>query len=250
MKRVVDSLKQCYRMLRDQEYQKYQELLDCVPSYFTTSRTEVINFLLDSIANSESRYLEIGTRDPRHNFNKIKAKNKISVDPCFEFNEPSIDYKMTSDDFFSCLNNKLLSVPSEFDIIFIDGLHKADQVQRDICNSLQYLSSTGFILVHDCNPPSEWHARSDFKFKFTPARNRWNGTVWKAMCKVRQNTALSSCVVDSDWGIGVISKQTIFSPPAKKIDEFFEFDYFEENKKELLGLVGWSDFQQLIRDRH
>jgi len=41
-----------------------------------------------------------------------------------------------------------------FDLIFIDGLHNAAQVERAIGNSLKVLHKGGTILVHDCNPTS------------------------------------------------------------------------------------------------
>ena len=58
---------------------------------------------------------------------------------------------MTSDAFF--LQNKQL-----FDLIFIDGLHHSHQVLRDINNALRWLSPSGTIVLHDCNPWIEGRA--------------------------------------------------------------------------------------------
>ena len=52
---------------------------------------------------------------------------------------------MTSDDFFR--DNK-----EKFDLIFIDGLHETNQVDRDIENSLKFINKGGTILLHDCLP--------------------------------------------------------------------------------------------------
>ncbi len=135
------------------------------------SRTKVINFLL-SLIQSDTNYLEIGVRNPNANFNQIKANKKYSVDPGIEFEPNPVDFNMTSDDFFQKLSqNEILSNEIKFDVIFIDGLHLAEQVDRDIENALKYLKDDGFIVLHDCNPPSEWHAREIHNYKNTPAEN-------------------------------------------------------------------------------
>ncbi|MEJ2113931.1 MAG: class I SAM-dependent methyltransferase [Flavobacteriaceae bacterium] len=120
----------------------------------TPKRTEVINFLLSRF-NRETCYLEIGVRNPADNYNHINAGTKYSVDPGFEYQESSIDFKMTSDSFFDQLkNNEVLSKDLKFDVIFMDGLHLAEQADRDIKNALDFIKEDGFIVVHDCNPPT------------------------------------------------------------------------------------------------
>ncbi len=112
----------------------------------TPKRTEVINFLL-SLFKGETCYLEIGVRNPEHNYKHIQANTKYSVDPGIEFKERSIDFKMTSDSFFDKLNkNEILSKDIKFDVIFIDGLHLAEQVALDIKNSLDFIKDDGFIV--------------------------------------------------------------------------------------------------------
>jgi hypothetical protein len=115
------------------------------------SRTDIINYLL-SLNQNDTSYLEIGVRNPDANFNKIKANKKYSVDPGVEFKPNPVDFKMTSDLFFQKLSaNEVLSNKIQFDVIFIDGLHLAEQVDRDIENSLKYIKDDGFIVLHDCN---------------------------------------------------------------------------------------------------
>ena len=85
------------------------------------SRTEVINFLL-SLMQNDTCYLEIGVRNPQHNFNHIKANKKYSVDPGVEFKSNPVDFKITSDVFFLKLSrSEVLSNKIKFDVIFIDG---------------------------------------------------------------------------------------------------------------------------------
>ena len=82
---------------------------------------------------------------------------------------------MTSNRFFSQLDQeKILYKNIRFDVIFIEGLHLAEQVDRDISNALRYLKDDGFIVLHDCNPPLERHAREDFYYGLT--RQNGSGT--------------------------------------------------------------------------
>ena len=75
------------------------------------------------------------------------------------------------------MEGKILIPDITFDVIFIDGLHLADQVEKDIDNALKFIKEDGFIILHDVNPPTEWHARESYLFFNSPAAGAWNGTV-------------------------------------------------------------------------
>ncbi len=205
-------------------------------------RHDVINFLSGKI--NAQYYLEIGVRNPDDNFNLVNIKNKYSVDPGFEFESNPVDFKITSDEFFLQLNENKLSILNDikFDIIFIDGLHLAYQVEKDILNSIQFLSEDGFIVMHDCNPPTEYHARETYDFVNSPADGFWNGTTWKAFVKAR--TIYYSCCIDSDWGVGILSKKnrTCFSILPNNENAYFDFNIFSENRKEQLNLLSFDVF--------
>lgn len=233
------------RLLDDRYYRDTQEK-STVEDLKEPKRTEILNFLL-SKPGGQTRYLEIGVRNPDDNYNHIVASEKYSVDPGIEYEENPVDFKMTSDEFFELLsNNKVLSSEIRFDVIFIDGLHLAEQVDKDIFNSLRFIKSDGFIVLHDCNPPTEWHARDNYYFHSTPAGNCWNGTTWKAFLKWRFNSSVNSCCIDSDWGVGILSKN---QPIGKSIDEcntFFEFKNFSDNRESYLNLVSFNEFKRLL----
>jgi hypothetical protein len=213
----------------------------------TPSRTDVINYLISMFSKENSHYLEIGVRNPEDNFSHIKSGKKHSVDPGVEFESNPVDFKLTSDDFFHGLRKgKYLDNKVRFDVVFIDGLHLAEQVDRDITNALEFLSEDGYIVLHDCNPPTEWHAREDFWCNLTPASLGWNGTVWKAICKWRMCSEVSVCCIDTDWGVGVISKKIDFGPILEKADPFFEYKWFDQNRKSILNLVSFDFFKELI----
>ena len=210
------------------------------------TRTDVINYLL-SLSNSDTCYLEIGVRNPEHNFNQIKANKKYSVDPCIEFETNLIDFKITSDDFFLKLsNNELLNNKIKFDVIFIDGLHLAEQVHRDIQNAIQYIKDDGFIVLHDCNPPSEWHAREFFNYTNTPAGVHWNGTTWKAFLLWRFNPTINSCCIDCDWGVGILSKNCQIGKSINTTNSFFEYNILDKNRKEHLNLIDFDTLKSRL----
>ena len=211
------------------------------------SRTKVINFLL-SLMKNDTCYLEIGVRNPEDNFNQIKANKKYSVDPGIEFKPNPVDFKMTSDIFFLKLSrNKILSNSIKFDVIFIDGLHLAEQVDRDIDNALKYLKDDGFVVLHDCNPPSDWHARELYNYWNTPAGGNWNGTTWKAFLKWRCNPSVNSCCINCDWGVGILAKKHQIGENIDFNNSFFEFNVLDKNRTEYLNLIDFETFKNRMK---
>jgi len=232
--------------LEDTTYNLVKEM-NFIESNKVPQRYEVINFLLETLPSKDKTYLEIGVRFPEDNFLKINAKIKFGVDPGIENKENPVEFKMTSDEFFYALNNgDILSKKIKFDIIFIDGLHLADQVEKDIKNALDFIKEEGFIVVHDCNPPSEYHTREDYTFTKTPASIFWNGTTWKAFYKSRLNNNLSCACIDSDWGIGIISKVKYFDYLKENNNPFFEYSNFQKTRKQSLNLMSFEEFKQKI----
>jgi hypothetical protein len=108
--------------------------------------SEIINNLKNI---QELSYLELGVRD-NINFNKIQARNKMSVD----INGDAM-FNGTTDEYFASL------LPSDkFDIIFIDACHDYEYVLRDFNNSIDH--ATEWILLHDMIPPSLKHISPKF----------------------------------------------------------------------------------------
>ena len=187
--------------------------------------TQVINLII--IRFGYNRYLEIGVRNPKTNFNKINCRYKVGVDPV---GEPT--FKGTSDDFFK--QNKDI-----FDIIFIDGLHLEEQTDKDIQNSLNALSPDGTIVMHDCNPTTYDRQVEIYR----GGNHAWNGTVWKSYVKLRMsNKNLKMCVIDTDEGLGIIRKgqQNIFKNKIEKLT----YDFFDKNRNSLLNLITIDKFME------
>ncbi len=245
VKKMIDYLRTGKGLLNNKDYQEGEKksLLEVKKK---TSRTEIINYLL-SVLNRDIVYLEIGVRNPNHNFNLINAKTKYGVDPGVEFEENPVEFKMTSDDFFSQLKaNKILTKDIKFDGIFIDGLHLAEQVNRDIENSLSFIKDDGFIILHDCNPPTEWHAREEYRYPYTPAGGYWNGTTWKAFLKYRSDSSINSCCIDSDWGVGILSKTQPIGTNTETKNEFYDYNILNKNRAELLNLISFDKLKTIL----
>ncbi len=185
------------------------------------SRTHIINSMIKHV--KATKYLEIGISDG-NNFANINCKHKIGVDP--ELTSPAT-YHFTSDDFFE--KNK-----ETFDVIFLDGLHHSDQLERDINNSLKILNENGIILCHDMIPISY----EQQKIPYTGGS--WTGDVWKTFVKFRQTCAdLVMFTLDIDMGIGVIMKG---SQKILKVAEELTYENFEKRKFEWLNIMLLSDF--------
>jgi len=150
------------------------------------NRTDIIQTLISRI-NAQS-YLEIGV-SAGDNFRAIMCNKKVGVDPA---SDSPATLHMTSDKFFENSTEK-------FDVIFVDGLHHAEQVYKDITNSLDALREGGYIVCHDMNPIEEEHQRIPFQ------GGHWNGDCWKAFVKLRMERGdLDMCVLDTDEGCAII----------------------------------------------
>lgn len=195
-------------------------------------RYDLTNYLIEQYNFVD--YLEIGVAFGKCVRN-VKVKNKDAVDPVVEVNVrcPEINYEMTSNEFFALekIQNK------KYDVIFIDGLHETTQVDIDIQNSLKHLNEGGFILLHDCNPVS-------YESQLVPRQaTAWNGDVWKSIVKLRcSDVDLDINVVDTDYGVGVISKGKNKKIDKFTLDECLDWNTFSDNKKYILNLIGPGKF--------
>ena len=169
-------------------------------------------------------YLEIGVRS-KTCYKRINIEHKACVDPA---KETTPTFCLTSDNFFK--QNK-----STFDIIFIDGLHLCEQVERDILNSLDFLNNKGTIICHDMNPINETHQIRQYN------GGTWNGDVWKAWVKLRSKRSdLNMYVVDTDHGIGVIRKGK--QDVIKSLPEKLTYKDLVNNRKQYLNLITLKEF--------
>ena len=195
-----------------------------------TKRYNIINYFFEKY--KLVNYLEIGVFKGE-NIREIKAFHKDGVDPGAEgYTPPEVNYPMTSDDFFELIKDH---DEIKYDIIFIDGLHYAEQVEKDIRNALKHIVKDGFIILHDCNPVS-------YKAQLIPRQTiAWNGDTWKAFVDFKvNNPTYECCVINTDFGVGVIRNNGNKYKIENKINDW---EYFDSNRKQLLNLVTWDEFK-------
>ena len=196
------------------------------------SKTDSINKLIQD--NKYQRYLEIGVAKPEYGYLMVNCAEKECVDPCIsdeyeQFSTPPecLTYCMTSDEMFAQMPED-----KNYDIIFIDGLHLEEQVDKDIFNSLKHLSENGCIVVHDCLPKEEIcqeEQRSVID---------WNGSVWKSITKLGVY-GLKYITVDADYGVCIIKAGQM--PELPSICRL-KWNDFEEKRDLLLHVVSEEYF--------
>ena len=170
-------------------------------------------------------YLEIGVENG-DTLNRISTPVRVSVDPDYN-THPT--YQMPSDAFFKLNKNN-------FDIIFIDGLHEAHQVYRDIKNSLRILNKNGVIVLHDCLPTTE---RMQERHDTSQYGYAWTGDVWKAFVKARSELPYRMYTIDTDFGCGVIdtAEKGTAKPDMPNDIDTMTYEQFVQNRNEWMNVV-------------
>lgn len=194
------------------------------------TRLDLINYLAK--CNDAKFYLEIGV-DKGLVFNHVNIPYKVGVDPD---KKSHATIHATSDNFFTV--NK-----QYFDIIFIDGLHFADQVIRDVENSLSFLNSHGFIICHDMLPNREIIQR------IPRETNEWTGDCWKAWVKLRcSRSDLSMYVVDTDYGCGIIQ---VGSQDTISVDDIdLTYDNFTKYKHKWMSIISIEELMIICQNKN
>lgn len=101
---------------------------------------------------SATKYLEIGVQTGR-TFLSLAFDEMDGVDPSFAFDYKSFVtskkrlHQLTSDEFFG----QGLGA-TNYDIVFLDGLHTYDQTYRDFCNVLSRLHERSLVIIDDVFP--------------------------------------------------------------------------------------------------
>ena len=193
-------------------------------------RWEIINLLIEK--HDYERYLEVGAKDGVC-FNRVKCAHKYGIDIKPLIANPNVQ-TISSDEYFRTTPFVL------YDIIFIDGDHHEEQVDRDIQNSLKCLASNGTIVMHDCSPKIAAHAAPERK----EGQVLWSGTAYKSYLKLRRtDTELEMFVVDIDWGCGIIRHgcQALLDIPDDPT-----WDEFDKNRKGWLGLITVDEFNRRL----
>lgn len=184
-------------------------------------RWDILNHLIRK--HQFHTYLEIGTLR-KECFDLVDCATKWCVDPG-QFGV-EYDFNMTSDEFFA-------QNAARFDIVFIDGLHTAEQVERDILNSFAFLNQGGRVVLHDCNPPDFHHHNYALC-----------GSVWKALYQLRRKrNDLVLYTVDTDYGVGVLQRGA--SERITDFNPYMDYEILDQRRKETLNLISIEEFLAL-----
>jgi hypothetical protein len=207
---------------------------------FDATRMDAVRFFADRY-NSYKSYLEIGCDgDELFSFSRelgAFTTRMVGVDPA-----RGGTHRMTSDAFFAANTDQY------FDLIFIDGLHEADQVFRDIQNALRWLSPNGTILLHDSNPRSYGAAQK------TDNGGAWNGDTWKAVVSMRLHPHVEVVVLDVDYGVAVMRRRENKHPLPNEWVQFLginpiamlDYDHLSEQREVLHRLMSFADLDEWL----
>lgn len=207
-----------------------------------THHTQLIQYLIDKYGLKS--YLEIGVKNPASNYDKIECEYKDGCDP--DLTQPDAK-KFTIARYESDLYFKKVFDFKEkhgeiklFDLVFIDGLHHADQVKRDFQNSLHCLNDGGFIIIHDTCPETE-------KGTEVPRVNkRWWGDVYKFVMNLGQYKGIQYFTLNIDEGITIVWKDA--TQREKDTCPDCDFDYYNTMKEFYLNIIPPSDLDKYLPD--
>lgn len=193
------------------------------------TRTDIINYLITM--TGANYYLEVGS-EHRIAFDEIKCLVKHDVEPR---PGPGIEptYKMESDEAFSIMD-------TNYDIIFLDGLHLCEQVAKDVYNACQHLNSHGFIVIHDCLPEKEIEQARTFN------GGSWTGDAWKFQAwMVKRYERVWT--IPENWGCGIIWGPLLknrVKPTLQEMSLVSKSDPFrvQDFEKEQALIVDWSRY--------
>ena len=207
-------------------------------------------------------YLEIGVDNPDQVFNHIDAEKKVGVDPyeldgdtgCHLWNKENRDemianidpeaefHRKTSDEYFEDLAKS-----KKFDIIFIDGLHLAEQVEKDFFNAYRHLKKRNGIIIIDDVCPNNHH---EAKVPPTPGQG-WRGSVWEFWAKMRGEDQNQIWTVALELGLGVVDFAAKEGTPKfqdKKWPEYkLSLQFYFMYRKRLMNERPLSEVKSLLK---
>lgn len=149
---------------------------------------------------------------------------------------------MTSNTFFAFWGRNNLET---YDVHFMDQLHIADQVTKDIKNALKMSTEKGNVILHHCHPPHPAFAREDYGASIR-AKGSWSGTTYKAAWEFAWTGCYEMKIVDADWGIGVIDKSKTREERPNP-NPYFEWNQFEALRKSSEVLIKLDDFKAWLK---
>ncbi|WP_342151124.1 class I SAM-dependent methyltransferase [Methylorubrum sp. SB2] len=204
-------------------------------------------------------YLEVGVNTG--STITLAERCVIGVDPNFKFSADVVGkkeklflFQQTSDAFFAGTDVPALA-GGPIDIAFLDGLHEAEVLLRDIFNTERLCGPNSVIFLHDCLPGDIYMARRhqfDAEIrKLTPHPATWTGDVWKALAilqKYRKDLTIT-CLDAGPTGLVALSNLDPHSTvlPDAYDDLFAEIQAMETTHETLKAFLAACNITSTAR---
>ncbi len=213
-------------------------------------KADIINCL--GQVNQYVSYLEIASRTTGHRFGKV-SKEIFSLRQRVLYNCPmnhsdglQIDYTSADLTGEDCLK-EIATTGKKFDVVFVDPYHSYKTSKSNLEYAIQLLNLRGVLVVHDCNPPNQSLTSPEFR------KGGWLGQTYLAFLDfVNERPDLEYCVVDIDWGVGIIwradkvklkhSSNLIPDRPYLDSLDVHDWEIFNRNRNQILRLISVRQF--------
>jgi hypothetical protein len=217
--------------------------------YPKTGKADIINAL--GHINAYTSYLEVATLTTGGKFADVSGKIFTTCQRVV-YNVPAnysdglpVHYTSAELDAETCLR-QLVDSQQTFDVVFVDPYHSFEASKIDLEYGIKLLNPGGVLVVHDCNPPRKHMTSSDF------AKGYWLGKTYLAFLDfVTQHPELEYCVVDTDWGVGLIFRAGADKPAQRERlperpdlgnMEVREWKIFSRHRRQILRLISVRQF--------
>ena len=221
--------------------------------YPKINKTDIINYL--GKINSYSTYLEIATETTGFKYAYVSEsifpeKKRILYNTKDDYSDGQpahyISTELTGE---KCLRT-IIDSSQTFDVVFVDPYHSYDASLINLQLGYQLVKPDGIMVVHDCNPPDEHLTSPESR------GGAWCGLTYQAFIDfVRKRPELEYCVVDTDYGVGLVFRTAgnlpkLYSrlPERSNVADsnFRDWKVFSSCRKEFLRLISVNQFKKIF----
>ena len=162
---------------------------------------DVARQLLESA--SSSRYLELLTPSTSPEHTQHIADLDFERAECLLYRTPEYEPYGPRPDLPTIDDIDSLAPGALFDIVFVDPWHSMDDSRRVLRWGVRHVAPGGWLVVHDC-----WPTALELLGEYPGNGASWCGDTWRAFQELARSQADKWCVIDIDYGIGVIGPTT------------------------------------------
>ncbi len=194
-------------------------------------------------------YLEISSIITGHVYNKIDD-NIFTTKSAIYYIPEGVDPKICNRKDISVQQNKyeyhhnrISDENIKYDIVFVDPWHTYEQSLLDMETALKFVSPNGIIVIHDCCP-------YDKSLIGPYKKGAWCGQTYESFIDFRYaHKDIEIFCINADYGCGVASMVPRFNIIGSFDDydksKITDWDYFNNNKIQLVNLIESEDFAKI-----